>query len=218
MDGCAQVRNRSRYCPRDWSCEFDIPAPALRPSVRRWSAARVDSRPGHGRDSRLLSPGPAWIANKHLERRPAMVSSSLDGKVAFVTGADRNLGKAMATALLRDGANVVATAMYGSLLSQFVEECGAADRVLTLEGDISRDDDRQRLVQAAIGRFGHVDILVNNAADTPETFWPNLLTEGEPRQGKLGVECFRNFLERSEERRVGKECVSTCNSRWSPDP
>src|SRR3546814_9154096 len=80
------------------------------------------------------------------------LSSSLDGKVAFVTGADRNLGKAMATALLRDGANVVATAMYGSLLSQFVEECGAADRVLTLEGDISRDDDRQRLVQAAIDR------------------------------------------------------------------
>src|SRR3546814_271165 len=84
-----------------------------------------------------------------------MVSSSLDGKVAFVTGADRNLGKAMATALLRDGANVVATAMYGSLLSQFVEECGAADRVLTLEGDISRDDDRQRLMcrNRALGGF-----------------------------------------------------------------
>src|SRR3546814_1909101 len=124
-----------------------------------------------------------------------MVSSSLDGKVAFVSGADRNLGKAMATALLRDGANVVATAMYGSLLSQFVEECGAADRVLTLEGDISRDDDRQRLVQAAIDRFGHVDILVNNAAVTPETFWPNFLTEGETRQWTLGVEFYRHFLE-----------------------
>src|SRR3546814_1697410 len=85
------------------------------------------------------------------------------------------------------------------LLSQFVEECGAADRVLTLEGDISRDDDRQRLVQAAIDRFGHVDILVNNAAVTPETFWPNFLTEGEPRQWTLGVEFYRNFLERSEE-------------------
>src|SRR3546814_19951773 len=68
--------------------------------------SRCESRPGPGRDSRLLSPWPAWIANKHLERRPAMVSSSLDGKVAFVTGADRNLGKAIATALLRDGANV----------------------------------------------------------------------------------------------------------------
>src|SRR3546814_1969168 len=74
-------------------------------------------------------------------------------ELAFGTGADRNRGKAMATALLRDGAKVVATAMYGALLSQFVEECGAADRVLTLEGDIARDDDRQRLVQAAIDRF-----------------------------------------------------------------
>src|SRR3546814_11149543 len=105
--------------------------------------------------------------------RPAIGASVVDGKVAFFTGVDRNLGKAMGTAWLRDGANWVATAMYGSRLSQCVEECGAADRVLTLEGDISRDDDRQRLVQAAIDRFGHVDILVNNAAVTPETFWPN---------------------------------------------
>ncbi|HKX77884.1 MAG TPA: SDR family oxidoreductase [Novosphingobium sp.] len=124
-----------------------------------------------------------------------MASSNLAGKVAFVTGADRNLGKAMATALLHDGAKLVASAMYGSLLSQFVEECGAADRVLALEGDISRDDDRQRLVRAAIDRFGRVDILVNNAAVTPETFWPNFLTEGEPRQWTLGVDFYRNFLE-----------------------
>src|SRR3546814_11718424 len=68
--------------------------------------------------------------------------------------------------------------------------------------------------------------LVNNAAVTPETFWPNFLTEGEPRQWTLGVEFYRNFLEidcvaphafiaafvpgmldagRSDERRVGKE-------------
>src|SRR3546814_20419201 len=99
-----------------------------------------------------------------------MVSSSLDGKVAFVTGADRNLGKAMATALLRDGANVVTTAMYGSLLSPFVEECGAADRVLTLEGGISRDDDRQRLVQGALCRDGHADTLVDTDAVPPANF------------------------------------------------
>ena len=43
-----------------------------------------------------------------------MASSNLAGKVAFVTGADRNLGKAMATALLHDGAKLVASAMYGS--------------------------------------------------------------------------------------------------------
>ena len=67
--------------------------------------------------------------------------------------------------------------------------------MLALEGDISRDDDRQRLVRAAIDRFGRVDILVNNAAVTPETFWPNFLTEGEPRQWTLGVDFYRNFLE-----------------------
>ena len=124
-----------------------------------------------------------------------MVFPSLTGKVAFVTGADRNLGKAMAMALLRDGAQLVATAMYGSLLSQFVDECGAADRVLALEADISKDEDRQQLVQAAIERFGRIDILVNNAAVTPETFWPNFLTEGEPRQWTLGVDFYRTFLE-----------------------
>ena len=124
-----------------------------------------------------------------------MVSSSLAGKVAFVTGADRNLGKAMAMALLRDGANVVATAMYDSMLSQFVEESGAPDRVLALEGDISKDDDRQQLVKAAVDRFGKIDVLVNNAAVTPETFWPNFMVEGEPQQWTLGVDLYRTFLE-----------------------
>lgn len=101
----------------------------------------------------------------------------------------------MATSLLREGAGVVATAMYGSQLSQFVEECGAADRVLALEGDIASHEDRQRIVQAALDRYGRVDILVNNAAVTPETFWPNFMTEGEPRQWTLSVDFYRTFLE-----------------------
>src|SRR3546814_2874421 len=57
----------------DWSsdvCSSDLYAsPALRSGGRRVSAARCESRPGPGRDSRLLSPWPAWIANKHLERK-----------------------------------------------------------------------------------------------------------------------------------------------------
>ena len=122
-------------------------------------------------------------------------SGPLSGKVAFVTGADRNLGKAMALSMLRSGASVVMSAMYGSYLQQVVEEAGAPDRILAIEGDISKDDDRRELLGQAIGRFGRIDILVNNAAVTPETFWPNFLIDGEPPQWTLDVDFYRMFLE-----------------------
>ena len=119
----------------------------------------------------------------------------LTGKVALVTGADRNLGKSMALALLRDGASVILSAMYGSHLPEVVKESGASDRILAVEADISKDDDRRRLLDQATARFGGIDILVNNAAVTPETFWPNFLIDGEPPQWTLDVDFYRMFLE-----------------------
>lgn len=116
-------------------------------------------------------------------------------RVALITGADRNLGKAMALSLLRAGARVVLTAMYGSYLQQVLEEAKAGDRALAIEADIAQDKDRQKILRQALQTFGRIDVLVNNAAVTPETFWPNWLVDGEPRQWTLDVEFYRNFLE-----------------------
>lgn len=119
----------------------------------------------------------------------------LTGKVALVTGADRNLGKSMALSMLNAGACVAMTAMYGSFLAQVVEESGAEDRILALEADISKEEDRGKLLSQTFERFGKIDILVNNAAVTPETFWPNWASDGEPRQWTLDADFYRMFLE-----------------------
>ena len=117
-------------------------------------------------------------------------------RVALITGADRNLGKAMALSLLRAGARVVLTAMYGSYLEQVLQEAKAGgDRALAIEADLAQDKDRQNILRQALQTFGRIDVLVNNAAVTPETFWPNWLVDGEPRQWTLDVEFYRNFLE-----------------------
>ena len=123
------------------------------------------------------------------------VAHLLSERVVLITGADRNLGKAMALTLLRAGARVVLTAMYGSHLQQVVKESGAGDRALAIEGDIAQARDRQRILHQAVKTFGRIDVLVNNAAVTPETYWPNWLVDGEPRQWTLDVEFYRNFLE-----------------------
>jgi len=92
----------------------------------------------------------------------------LDGRVALITGADSGIGKAVAIAMAREGADVVISYLGG------VEEADAADtarwvtdagrRALTVDGDIRSPDTCVALVEHAASELGHLDILVNNAA------------------------------------------------------
>lgn len=88
----------------------------------------------------------------------------LDDKVAIVTGASSGLGVAFATALVQAGADVVLAARRADRLEQtraLVEDCGR--RGLAVATDVSRPEDAQSVVDAAISEFGHVDVLINNA-------------------------------------------------------
>jgi 3-oxoacyl-[acyl-carrier protein] reductase len=107
--------------------------------------------------------------------------STLSGKVAIVTGASRGIGRAIALRLGRDGANVVVT--YHSNRAQaeaVVAEISALGaEALAVQADVSQTEDIRRLFSAALERFDHVDILVNNAAST-SVFKPTaLLDEAE---------------------------------------
>lgn len=104
----------------------------------------------------------------------------LDGKVAIVTGASSGLGVAFARALAEAGADLVLTARRLDRLEHtraLVEERGR--RALAVRADVSRPEDAQAVVDAAIKEFGHVDVLINNAGkgtavpasrETPEQF------------------------------------------------
>ena len=93
----------------------------------------------------------------------------LGGKVAFVTGASKGIGRQVAEHLAREGANVVITARTAEPLE--VDGQGDPGRhrrpVLPLAGDMSVTADVQRCVAATTDRLGQIDILVTCAGSSP---------------------------------------------------
>ena len=88
----------------------------------------------------------------------------LEGKVALVTGASQGLGRALALAYVKEGASLVLNSRSEQgvrLVAQEAENLGA--EVLALAADVSEGADVEGMVDAAVERFGHVDVLVNNA-------------------------------------------------------
>ncbi|MGI5160052.1 SDR family NAD(P)-dependent oxidoreductase [Microbispora sp. CA-102843] len=88
----------------------------------------------------------------------------LDGKVAIVTGASSGLGVAFARGLAEAGADTVIGARRPEGLERtrrLVEETGR--RCLAVRTDVSVPEECQALVDAAMGEFGRVDVLINNA-------------------------------------------------------
>jgi 3-oxoacyl-[acyl-carrier protein] reductase len=92
----------------------------------------------------------------------------LKGKVALVTGASRGIGKAIALACAREGASVVVN--YAGNKAR-AEQTAAEIRELGQEAlvyqcDVTREPDVQKMIQTASEKFGHLDIVVNNAGIT----------------------------------------------------
>jgi glucose 1-dehydrogenase len=87
----------------------------------------------------------------------------LAGKVAVVTGAAQGLGRACAERFLADGAKVVIGDIKGTDLAATAKELGHADSLAAVETDVTRRTDVERLVAAAVEKFGRLDIMLNNA-------------------------------------------------------
>ena len=90
----------------------------------------------------------------------------LAGKVALVTGASRNIGRAIALRLAREGCGVI---LNSSTRSADLEDVAslirkdAGGRALAIPGDIASPRDVERIVAAGLAEFGTINILVNNA-------------------------------------------------------
>ena len=92
----------------------------------------------------------------------------LNGKVAIVTGGSRGIGRAVAAALLADGASVVLTGTDDARLNEARDALSASgsgltDRVMVSRTDVRREREVDALMTAAVSRFGGIDILINNA-------------------------------------------------------
>jgi len=93
-------------------------------------------------------------------------SGRLEGKAALITGADSGIGRAVAIAYAREGANVLVSYLSEDADAQetarLVEEAG--QRAHLVGGDIREPRHCRELVDTAVQEFGHLDIVVNNAA------------------------------------------------------
>lgn len=89
----------------------------------------------------------------------------LEGKVAIITGASRGIGRAIALAFAREGANLVVNYLHSRAEAKKViariEDIGR--QAIAMRTDVSQRDEVEKMVSRTVERFSRVDILVNNA-------------------------------------------------------
>src|SRR3972149_247179 len=91
----------------------------------------------------------------------------LTGKVVFVTGAGRGIGKGIAQVLAEAGADVIINALTSRYVEGLAADIGKATgrRVVPLVADVTKADEVERAIARIVGDFGPLHILVNNLGD-----------------------------------------------------
>ncbi|WP_324721644.1 SDR family oxidoreductase [Salinimicrobium sp. HB62] len=93
-------------------------------------------------------------------------SGKLEGKNAIITGGDSGIGRAVAIAFAREGANVLIAYLNededAKETANWVEKAGK--KAVLVAGDVSEEEHCKKIIEKAVKEFGQIDILVNNAA------------------------------------------------------
>lgn len=88
----------------------------------------------------------------------------LNGKVAVITGASSGIGRAMASLFAAHGAALVLTARRNTLLKEVAHVIGQqGGKAEVVAGDVTCPETHERVIQAALNKFGGIDIAINNA-------------------------------------------------------
>ena len=128
---------------------------------------------------------------------------SLQGKVAIVTGGNSGIGKAIALGLARAGASIVIDYVADPEATEALEReiVALGDTAIGVDADVSRVDELQKLVDAAVAKFGRVDIMVNNAGVETRT---SVLDTTEAQYDKVLVDQPQERVLRHSDRRQSK--------------
>jgi 3-oxoacyl-[acyl-carrier protein] reductase len=115
----------------------------------------------------------------------------LEGKSAIVTGAGRGIGKAIAKRLVSAGARVMLNDLDETMLHQAKEDLEFPDRLECIHGDLTQPSTPARVIEATLGAFGSIDIIVNNAGYS----WDNVIqkTTDEQFQAMLEIHLVTPF-------------------------
>ncbi len=88
----------------------------------------------------------------------------LENKVAVITGGGRGIGREIALLFAQEGAKIAVTARTSGQLSEVINQIeGKGGKAIGITGDVSQQDDVQKMVEATLQKFNRIDILVNNA-------------------------------------------------------
>jgi NAD(P)-dependent dehydrogenase (short-subunit alcohol dehydrogenase family) len=137
-----------QYAQTDPSSQYDQPDTSGKEIEHPGTTAQMDAQPDHG-------------------ERSYRGSGRLEGKKAVVTGGDSGIGRAVALAFAREGADVLIAYLEseeedGQQTARLVEEAGR--KAVRVPGDLTDEQQCQRVVRRAVEEFGRIDVLVNNAA------------------------------------------------------
>jgi NAD(P)-dependent dehydrogenase (short-subunit alcohol dehydrogenase family) len=106
---------------------------------------------------------------------------SNEGKVLFITGAGRGMGTDIAKAALAAGYKTIAT---GRNVEKVTEAVGASNDLLVVKLDVTNPSDARAAVEAAVDKFGRIDVLVNNAGN----FYAGFFEEITPDDFRAQIE------------------------------
>lgn len=117
-----------------------------------------------------------------------MVAIDLSGRTAIVTGAGQGIGRSIATQLAAAGAAVVINDLDATLAEEAASSLAAA---IAVPGDVTAKEFPQQLVDAALRKYGSIDIIVNNAGYT----WDSVIqkTTDEQFQAMLDIHLVAPF-------------------------
>src|SRR5439155_7497376 len=96
------------------------------------------------------------------------VEFDVTGKIVFITGAGRGIGKGIAQVLAEAGADVALNALTPKYVDGIAAEIAATSgrRVVPVVADVTKTDGVRRAVDSVLGTFGRIDVLVNALGDS----------------------------------------------------
>ena len=133
---------------------------------------------------------------------------SLVGKTALITGGGKGIGKSIAQTFAKQGARIVITARTETQLQEVARKIvSGGGKCLPIEGDVSKEEDVIRVVEASRKEFGKIDILIINAGVSIESpfmelslsDWDHLLAVNL----KGVIHCIRAVLPEMQKRKAG---------------